>query len=102
MELAAFYDKNLLGTSRLKESIKATKEDWGSQYVVSAKTEVEGNIHTVRVPILDYELLVTRDPEIVKAMLSAQSSDYDISAIRANAFMPLLGEGIFTSVGQQW
>ncbi|TVY41964.1 Cytochrome P450 [Lachnellula subtilissima] len=96
------HSTNLLGTSRLKESIKATKEDRGPQYVVSAMNEVGSNIHTVRVPILDYELLVTRDPENVKAMLSAQSSDYDISATRANAFMPLLGEGIFTSVGQQW
>ncbi|TVY52975.1 Cytochrome P450 52A13, partial [Lachnellula cervina] len=96
------HSNNLLGTSRLKESIKATKEDRGPQYVISAMNEVGSNIHTVRVPILDYELLVTRDPENVKAMLSAQSSDYDISATRANAFMPLLGEGIFTSVGQQW
>ena len=96
------HSNNLLGTSRLKESIKATKEDRGPQYVISAMNEVGFDIHTVRVPILDYELLVTRDPENVKAMLSAQSSDYDISKTRANAFMPLLGEGIFTSSGQQW
>jgi hypothetical protein len=96
------HSKNLLGTSRLKESIKATKEDRGPQYVVSAMNEVGTNIHTVRVPILDYELLVTRDPENVKAMFSTQNSDYDISATRANAFMPLLGEGIFTSRGAQW
>lgn len=64
--------------------------------------EVGPHIHTVRVPILDYELLVTRDPENVKAMLSTQSADYDISATRASAFMPLMGEGIFTSRGTQW
>ncbi|KUJ13532.1 cytochrome P450 family protein [Mollisia scopiformis] len=96
------HSNNLLGTSRLKESIKATKEDRGPQYVVSAMNEVGHNIHTVRVPILDYELLVTRDPENVKAMFSTQSGEYDISATRSSAFMPLLGEGIFTSTGQQW
>jgi cytochrome P450 len=96
------HSNNLLGTSRLRESIKATKEDRGPQYVVSAMNEVGTNIHTVRVPILDYELLVTRDPENVKAMFSTQSADYDISATRSNAFMPLLGEGIFTSRGAQW
>ncbi|KAF8852932.1 putative cytochrome P450 [Acephala macrosclerotiorum] len=96
------HSNNLLGTSRLKESIKATKEDRGPQYVVSAMNEVGTNIHTLRVPILDYELLVTRDPENVKAMFSTQSSDYDISATRSSAFMPLLGEGIFTSTGAQW
>ncbi|PMD45809.1 putative cytochrome P450 [Hyaloscypha variabilis F] len=98
----ALHSNNLLRTSRLKESIKATKEDRGPQYVVSAMNEVGPNIHTVRVPILDYELLVTRDPENVKAMFSTQSADYDISATRSNAFMPLLGEGIFTSRGAQW
>jgi cytochrome P450 len=96
------HSNNLLGTSRLKESIKATKEDRGPQYVVSAMNEVGSNIHSVRVPILDYELLVTRDPENVKAMFSTQSAGYDISATRSRAFMPLLGEGIFTSTGAQW
>jgi cytochrome P450 len=93
---------NFLGTSRLKESIRATKEDRGPQYIISAMNDVGTDIHTVRVPILDYELLVTRDPENVKAMLSTQSQDYDISVTRSNAFMPLLGEGVFTSRGQQW
>jgi cytochrome P450 len=64
--------------------------------------EVGMNNQTVRVPILDYELLVTRDPKNVKAMLSAQVADYDISETRSNAFMPLLGEGILTSRGAQW
>lgn len=64
--------------------------------------DVGSDIHTLRVPILDYELIVTRDPENVRAMLSSQSHDYDISAMRANAFMPLLGNGIFTGRGQQW
>lgn len=93
---------DLLGTSRLKESIRATRKDRGPQYVISALDDVGPNVHTVRVPILDYELLVTRDPENVKAMLSTQSQDFDISAMRSKAFMPLLGEGVFTSRGQQW
>lgn len=96
------HSTNLLGTSVLKESIKATKEDRGPQYVISAMNRVGKNVHTLRVPILDYELLVTRDPENVKAMFSTQASDYDISATRSSAFMPLLGEGIFTSTGAQW
>ncbi len=35
-------------------------------------------------------------------MFSTQCADYDISTTRSNAFMPLLGEGIFTSRGAQW
>ena len=38
----------------------------------------------------------------VKPILSTQAIDFDISATRSNAFMPLLGEGIFTSRGAKW
>jgi cytochrome P450 len=96
------HSSNFLRTSVLKDSIKATQQDRGPQYIVSAMNSVGINVHTLRVPILNYELLVTRDPENVKAMFSTQSSDYDISSTRANSFMPLLGEGIFTSTGAQW
>lgn len=64
--------------------------------------ELGEDVHTLRLPVFDYELLITRDPENVKAMFSTQCADYDISATRSNAFMPLLGEGIFTSRGTQW
>lgn len=96
------YSNNLLGTSRLKESIKATKEDRGPQYVISAMNEIGTNIHTVRVPILHYELIVTRDPRNVQAVFQGQHEDWDISPLRADAFMPFLGEGIFTSTGVKW
>jgi cytochrome P450 len=96
------HSNNLLGTSRLKESIKATKEDRGPQYVVSAMNEIGRHIHTLRVPILDYELLVTRDPENVKAIFQTQHEDFDISPLRSDAFMPFLGEGVFTSTGAKW
>ena len=94
------HSTNFLGTSRLRDSIAATKADRGPQYVVSAMNEVGFDVHTLRVPILDYELLVTRDPVNVQALFS--SPEWDISGNRANSFMPLMGEGIFTSRGKQW
>lgn len=92
---------NLLGTSRLKESIAATRDDRGPQFFVNAIDSLGTDVHTCRVPILDYTVIVTRDPENVKAVFSA-GADFDISAIRASAFMPLLGQGIFTSRGERW
>lgn len=92
---------NLLGTSRLKESIAATRDDRGPQFFINAIDSLGADVHTCRVPILDYTVIVTRDPENVKAVFSA-GADFDISAIRASAFMPLLGQGIFTSRGEQW
>ncbi|EPE30340.1 Cytochrome P450 [Glarea lozoyensis ATCC 20868] len=93
---------NFLGTSVLKESLKATKEDRGPQFIVEAMDRVGKNVHTLRVPVLYYEMLVTRDLENIKAIFSTSSADWDISTTRANAFMPLLGEGIFTSRGLKW
>jgi cytochrome P450 len=47
-------------------------------------------------------MLVTRDPKNVQAVFGTQHDDWDISPLRAQAFMPFLGEGIFTSVGAKW
>ena len=93
---------NLLGTSVLKESIKATKEDRGPQFVVNTMNKIGRDIHTVRVPVFNYEMLVTRDPRNVQAVFATRNEDWDISPLRAEAFMPLLGEGIFTGRGERW
>lgn len=49
---------NFLGTSRLKDSMKANKENRGPQYVIDAMNELGVDVHTCRVPVFDYELLV--------------------------------------------
>ena len=90
--------KGFLGVGRLRESMRATKEERGPQYVAETMDDV--GVHTLAVPILDYELLVTRDPENVKAMLS--SGDFDISATRQKSWWPLMGRGVFTARGQDW
>lgn len=94
--------QDLIGLRRLKDSIKATREERGPQYVVDAMNELGHDVHTLRLPVLDYELLVTRDPENVKAMFATQSQDFDIGTHRQNSFMPLLGQGVFTSRGEDW
>lgn len=93
---------NLLGTQILKESIKATKEDRGPQYVISAMDRLGPAVHTCRVPVLDYELLVTRDPENVKALFVNLAADFDIGPNRSKSWWPLLGQGIFTARGETW
>ncbi|KAI0178934.1 putative N-alkane-inducible cytochrome P450 [Hypoxylon sp. FL1284] len=91
---------NLIGNSILRESMKATKEDRGPQYVVEKMDSVSPNCHTIKVPIIDYEIVVTRDPENVRTLFS--SPDFDISHTRQLSWMPLLGKGIFTSRGDIW
>ncbi|KAI2622508.1 putative N-alkane-inducible cytochrome P450 [Hypoxylon sp. NC1633] len=92
--------KNLIGNSILRESMKATKEDRGPQYVVEKLDSISPDCHTIKVPIIDYEIIVTRDPENARVLFT--SPDFDISHTRQLSWMPLLGKGIFTSRGEIW
>lgn len=89
---------NLLGNSILRDSMKASKEDRGPQYVKQQMDRIGCN--TLVCPILDYEILVTRDPENARVLFT--SPDFDISDTRQASWMPLLGKGIFTSRGEVW
>ncbi|KAI1496097.1 putative N-alkane-inducible cytochrome P450 [Biscogniauxia marginata] len=91
---------NLIGNSILRESMKATKEDRGPQYVVEKMNSISPDCHTIKLPILDYEIIVTRDPENARVLFG--SPDFDISHTRQLSWMPLLGKGIFTSRGDTW
>ena len=92
--------KDLLGITRFRESIRATRAERGPKYIIE-ELDAEGkHIHTAQVRVLDYELNVTRDPENVRAIFSSQSQDFDIGLHRTQSWKPLLGTGIFTSQGE--
>lgn len=86
--------------SILKESLEETKAYRGPQFIIKAMNRVSPNCHTVRVPILDYQIFVTRDPENIKSLYTG--NEYDISSTRQMSWLPLLGKGIFTSRGEPW
>ena len=90
-----------LGLLGVLDILKATKAQRGPQYMGSLMNEIGTNIHTVRVPILDYELLVTRDPENAKVLLT-ESQSFEIGTYRAGMFEPLIGLGIMTLKGDAW
>ncbi|KAL9129368.1 MAG: hypothetical protein Q9217_002168 [Psora testacea] len=94
--------KDLLGISRFRESLRATRAERGPKYVIEQMDAMGKSIHTVQVRVLDYELNVTRDPENARACFSSQSADFDIGVHRTQSWKPLLGVGIFTSQGEQW
>ena len=67
-----------------------------------ALNKIGKQIHTVRAPVFDYELLITRDVENVKAMFATQSQDFDIGFHREKTFKSLLGPGVMTGRGEKW
>ena len=95
-------NKDHLGICRLKESLEVTRGRRGSQYVVDAMNELREVVHTLRLPVLDYEFFVTRDPENVKAVMGTQSQDWDIKMHRPHNWMPLLGSDVSISRRQGW
>ncbi|KAL2262031.1 hypothetical protein VTK26DRAFT_2699 [Humicola hyalothermophila] len=92
-----------LGFGRLWGGIKANKVDRGPHYVVETMdAEMGKDVHTCIVPIHDYELIVTREPENVQAILATNSQDWDVGEHRVASWIPLVGKGVFTTRGEDW
>lgn len=66
---------------------------WGAQFEKHGKTHLY--------PVFPTQLLVTRDPDNVKAILATQFKDFSFG-IRKEALCPSLGYGIFTVEGSSW
>lgn len=92
-----------LGFGRLVGGIMANWNERGAQYVVETMdSEMGKDVHTCLVPIHDYELIVTRDPENVQAILATHSQDWDVGEHRVASWTPLVGKGVFTTRGDEW
>ncbi|KAK4121451.1 cytochrome P450 [Parathielavia appendiculata] len=95
--------KGFLGFGNLLKGLAASRDDRHPQHVVEAfDTELGRDVHTVVVPIVDYELIVSRDPANIQAVFATQSADWDVSEFRADSMRLLFGHGIFTSRGEYW
>ncbi|EGW33967.1 CYP52A18 [Spathaspora passalidarum NRRL Y-27907] len=58
-------------------------------------------VFTFTTKLFGTELVVTKDPENIKALLSTQFDDFGLG-LRFKFFDPLLGSGIFTLDGEGW
>ena len=58
------------------------------------------NTYSARIP--GSKIIVTCEPENVKALLATQHQDFCLGKRRKQAFHPLLGDSIFASDGQLW
>lgn len=68
--------KGFLGFGQLLEGLKASRQERGPQHVIEAiDSEMGPDVHTVIVPISDYELIVSRDPVNIQAVLATNAAD---------------------------
>jgi len=95
--------KGFLGIGRLREGLRASREDRGPQYVIDAiDTEMGKDVHTVVVPMFGYKIIVSRDPVNIQRVLAGDMGDWEVSEHRTESWKPLVGHGIFTSRGLDW
>ena len=87
----------------------------GLDLVLKENTLVETNLYlfgvqeclrkygnTLFEKLLGWWVIVTDEPENIKAMLATNAEDWGFGFLRQATFRPLLGEGIFTLEGKAW
>ncbi|KAK5229168.1 hypothetical protein LTR96_004420 [Exophiala xenobiotica] len=94
--------KGFMGIGTLKESLRATREERGPVWMHETLNSIGKNVHTIKASIFDYDLIITRDTENVKAMFAVQSQDFDIGLHREKCFKSLLGPGVMTNRQEKW
>ncbi|KGQ04548.1 hypothetical protein BB8028_0008g01840 [Beauveria bassiana] len=91
-----------LSVDHLYKALTALKEDEFLNLEVRTHAEIPGGLSTFHQASLGRKILMTTDPENIKAMLATQFKDFGLGPIRYNVLEPLLGRGIFTSDGKDW
>ena len=59
-------------------------------------------IHTCRYNRVGDEIILTCDPEDLKAMCVSQVNDYDFGTKRMAILEPLIGNGVLNNAGEAW
>ncbi len=60
------------------------------------------NANTIEINLLGQKLILTTEPENIKAMLATNFERWSVGHERLHEYGPFLGEGIFTSDGAAW
>ena len=97
-ELNSFPD-NIIGIKSLTENIKAVKEH---RLMAYNRARFLRNGNNTRMRFIFTDLIQTIEPENIKTMLAIDFKKWGLGDRRKNAFVPLLGHGIFTTDGAAW
>jgi cytochrome P450 len=82
---------------------RALKSDRGQYFPVDQIRKFEEiGAETYQYTTLGQNIISTRDPKNIQALLATQFDDFGLGPFRRGNFMPLLGNGIFTSDGKGW
>ncbi|KAL2126695.1 hypothetical protein VTI74DRAFT_388 [Chaetomium olivicolor] len=96
------FEKNRwpLGIDNLLRALRADRAQHFPEDLIK-RFETLGT-NTYRYQVLGARNLRTADPKNIQAILATQFSDFDLGPTRRGNFLPMLGNGIFTSDGSHW
>lgn len=97
-ELNSFPD-NIIGIRAVTENIKAVKEH---RLMAHNRARTLRNGYTTHTKFLFTDLVQTVEPENIKTILALDFKKWGLGTRRKDAFVPLLGHGIFTTDGAAW
>ena len=93
-------DNTFFGIPGMMRMLAATRENRFTEYQLG-QYETKFKANTFKVVFLGKTIILTREPENVKALLATQFNDFRLGD-RYNQLHPFLGDGIFTLDGKGW
>ena len=93
------FPNNILGYKTIQQNVAAFKEHRVLECFKDRYGRL-GNTHHYKTMTVD--MIHTIEPENLKAVMAIKFKDFYLPDRRKDAFMPLLGPGIFTSDGHAW
>ena len=94
------FPQNIFGHSTVIENIRALKQGNFMDTVRGRFTRNDAT--TIHAKVLFTDLYTTVEPENLKTILATKFKDFAYGPRRTEAFLPLLGHGIFTNDGAEW
>ncbi len=93
------FPNNVIGLQTIRENVAAFKEHRVLKCIMDRYGRL-GNTHHYKTMTVD--MINTIEPENLKTIMATKFKDFYLPDRRKDAFMPLLGAGIFTSDGHAW
>ncbi|CAL8580469.1 hypothetical protein XPA_006190 [Xanthoria parietina] len=96
-------DKNYLEGLRGFQELRNARTDQRLVVQFGESMDAVGrNPHTTRRKFLSYPHVMTRDPDIIKTILSTRSAHWGLDHYRGTLMRSLFGQGVLTAEGQAW
>ena len=93
------FPQNIIGIKTVKQSLKAVKEH---RLMDHNRARYMRNGNSTHLKMFFTDFIQTVEPENIKTIMALDFKKWSLGKRRKDAFVPLLGHGIFTTDGAAW